>query len=69
MASAAALLLSVILGVLAGPGKRPPLSSDPRAVLCGDDCFPVSHPWLLIVAAAFAIAGLVGLRAAFKRSS
>ena len=69
MASAASLVLSLILGVLSGPGERPVLSADPRTLLCGKDCFPVSHPWLLILAAAFAIAGLIGLRAALKRSS
>lgn len=69
IASVAALVASVILALLAGPGSRPALSADPRTALCGSDCFPASHPWLLILAAALAVSGLIGLRIALRRAS
>ena len=64
--SLAALIGAAVLLILAGPGKRPALSADPRAPLCGADCYPAAHPWLLILAGALAVAGLIGLRMAFK---
>lgn len=67
--SAISLLLAGVLGLAARPGQRPTLSHDPRIALCGTDCFPVSHPWLLILAALFAIAGLIGLRTALRGAS
>jgi len=64
--SLAALIGAAVLLILAGPGKRPALSADQRAPLCGADCYPAAHPWLLILAGALAVAGLIGLRMAFK---
>jgi hypothetical protein len=66
VASVTSLLLAVLLFVLAGPGETQTFSADPRTVFCDYDCFPVSHPWLLILAAACAIAGLIGLRKSLK---
>jgi hypothetical protein len=65
-ASVASLLVAVLLFVLADPGDPQTLSADPRTAFCDYDCFPVSHPWLLILAAACAIAGLIGLRKSLK---
>ena len=61
------LVSAALAFVLAEPGKRLPLVEDFRAPICGTDCFPVAHPWLLIVAGAFAIVGLLGLRTSYKR--
>jgi hypothetical protein len=60
--------MGAILAVLARPGERQALTYDPRALLCGTDCYPAAHPWLLILAAACAVAGLIGLRVAFGRA-
>jgi ribose/xylose/arabinose/galactoside ABC-type transport system permease subunit len=65
IASVASLAAAIVLVLLSGPGEQAP-SGDPRAALCGADCFPASHPWLLILAAVLAVAGLIGLRMALK---
>jgi len=68
-ASVASLLVAVLLFILARPGEAQTLSEDPRTALCGYDCFPVSHPWLLILAAPCAIFGLIGLRKSLKSTT
>ena len=67
-ASVASLVMSAVFAILARPGEHHNLTSDPRAWLCGADCYPAAHPWLLILAAACAVAGLIGLRVAFGRA-
>ena len=64
--SLTALIGAATLLLLAGPGEQPALSADPRTPLCGTDCYPAAHPYLLIVAGVLAVAGLIGLRMAFK---
>ncbi|VWX51828.1 hypothetical protein [Novosphingobium sp. 9U] len=65
LGSIAAVIVAIVLALLSRPGEQA-LTSDPRTAICGADCFPVSHPWLLILAAVLAIAGLIGLRKAYK---
>jgi len=65
--SIAALLVGVVLTIFAGPGQ-PVIGTDPRAVLCGSDCYPVARPWLLVLGVASVVGGLVGLKIALKRA-
>jgi hypothetical protein len=66
-ASIAALLVGVMLALLSRPGQ-PVLGNDPRAILCGSDCFPVAHPWFLTLGMAAVVGGLVGLKFALRRA-
>jgi hypothetical protein len=66
-ASIAALLAGVMLALLSLPGQ-PIVGNDPRAILCGSDCFPVAYPWLLTLGVAAFVGGLVGLKIALRRA-